>query len=173
MGDTLAKTPFISLKGEIMGRNKQPIDILVQKGKKNLTKKEIEERTTNEIRADSDKVLPPRYLSTKQKKEFKLISSELIKVNLITNLDVDTLARYIISKDNYIEISAKMRETDVIIDDFINENYEKLQKIQDNYFKQLRNSAMDLGLTVTSRLKLSLPPVKPEEKKNKFGKFEN
>lgn len=38
-----------------MVRARQPVDLLLVKGKKNLTKKEIEERREQEIKAPDDK----------------------------------------------------------------------------------------------------------------------
>ncbi len=45
-----------------MARPRQPVDLLLFKGKKNLTKAEIEERKAQEIKAAKDKVKPPSYL---------------------------------------------------------------------------------------------------------------
>ncbi|MCY8385807.1 phage terminase small subunit P27 family, partial [Bacillus haynesii] len=54
-----------------MARPRQPVDLLLVKGKKNLTKQEIEERRKQEIKAPSDKVKAPSYLPKDLKREFK------------------------------------------------------------------------------------------------------
>lgn len=54
-----------------MARPRQPVDLLLVKGKKNLTKKEIEERRKQEIKAPDDKVKAPSYLPKDLKREFK------------------------------------------------------------------------------------------------------
>jgi len=51
-----------------MARPRQPVDLLLVKGKKNLTKQEIEERRKQEIKAPSDKVKAPSYLPKRLKK---------------------------------------------------------------------------------------------------------
>ncbi|MFC8150354.1 hypothetical protein ACFUP3_11670 [Bacillus paralicheniformis] len=45
-----------------MARPRQPVDLLLVKGKKNLTKQEIEERRKQEIKAPNDKVKAPSCL---------------------------------------------------------------------------------------------------------------
>ena len=42
-----------------MAGQKQPIDLVVMKGKKHLTKAEIEARKNSEVTAPNDKVKPP------------------------------------------------------------------------------------------------------------------
>ena len=55
------------------GRPRQPIDLIVAKGKKHLTKKEIEERKKQEVKAPADNIHAPDYLTEKQKKTFENI----------------------------------------------------------------------------------------------------
>ena len=150
------------------GRPKQPIELLEYKGKKNLTKAEIEERKKTEVKAPSDKVIPPNYLPKNLKKEFSELASELIEIGIMTNLDNDALARYLVSEVNYQKVSKKMLATSLgpkSIDDF-----DKLSKLQERLFKQARAAAIDLGLTISSRCKLVVPKKEeppattPEEK---------
>ena len=47
------------------GRNKEPVKLIIAKGKKHLTKAEIKEREDNEIKVDATNVTPPNYLSKK------------------------------------------------------------------------------------------------------------
>ena len=54
-----------------MAGTRQPIEVIQAKGRKHLTKAEIENRQKTEIKAADDQVLPPAYLSAKQKKRFK------------------------------------------------------------------------------------------------------
>lgn len=162
-----------------MPRNKEPVELILAKGKSHhLTKSEIEKRKKEEIKAPADKIKPPSYLNKSQKNKFKKIATELIDLDIMSNLDCDALARYLISLDMYIAISNKLQQTS--IDNIDINNYEKmaeqiskldnLSKIQDRYFKQCRMAASDLGLTITSRCRLVIPKT-PEPKKNKFDKF--
>ncbi|QKE74758.1 phage terminase small subunit P27 family [Arthrobacter citreus] len=143
-----------------MAGQKQPIDLLLIKGKKHFTKKEIEERKATEVKAPSDKVKPPAYLPSNLKREFKKIADELMQIGIMTNLDVDALARFLIAKNMYVKISNQLIDLDPI-----SEKFETLIAHQDKFFKQSRQSAMDLGLTISSRCKLVIP--KNDEDKEK------
>lgn len=52
-----------------MAGQRQPTDLVVMKGKKHLTKAEIEARKNAEVVAPNDKVKPPAYLTPEQKKK--------------------------------------------------------------------------------------------------------
>ena len=86
------------------------------KGKKHLTKAEIEARKNAEVVAPNDKVKPPAYLTPEQKKKFRKLSKELLAIKLIANVDCDALARLLIAQDQYIEITDKIRETPLMVD---------------------------------------------------------
>ena len=153
-----------------MGKQRQPIELIVAKGSKHLTKAEISERQAQEVKPITDNITPPDYLTAKQKKEFNTISDQLIKLKIMGNTDIDALARFIIAQDLYIHAVKQMRKTEVKNNpDF----FEKWSKIQERYFKQCRASANDLGLSISSRCKLVVPESKKETpKENKFKKFE-
>ena len=140
-----------------MGRPRQPIDLVIAKGKKHLTKAEIELRKSQEIKVDSDNIEAPPYLPNNLKDEFNAIAKELKKINIMTNLDVDTLARFVISKAMYLKLTSDiMKDTNLLQD-------VKVLNNQDKLFKQCRASAMDLGLTISSRCRLVIPTVEKEE----------
>ena len=50
-----------------MAGQRQPIALVQAKGKKHLTKAEIAERERTEVKAPSDRVTPPSYLTATQK----------------------------------------------------------------------------------------------------------
>ena len=54
-----------------MAGTRQPTDLVVMKGKKHLTKAEIEARKNAEVVAPNDKVKPPTYLTPKQKNKYQ------------------------------------------------------------------------------------------------------
>ena len=146
-----------------LAKTREPVELLVLKGKKHLTKKEIEERKNSEIKAKKDKIFAPKYLTKKLQEEFNEIAEELVEVGIFSNLDVDTLARFLVAKDMYIKLSKKLRTLDCLSDE-----YTKCLINQDKLFKQCRQCSADLGLNISSRCKLVVP--KPEEKKvNKFS----
>lgn len=158
-----------------MGNPKQPIDLLLVKGKKHLTKAEIEDRRQTEIKAPADGVSPPSYLTTGQKREFRRIAKELLALEIISNLDCDALARYIQSADRYVEYDRMVTEILAYNTDMkrMMENIGLLREyenLRDKYFKQCRAAASDFGLTITSRCRLTVPK-KEEKKENKYAKF--
>ena len=57
-----------------MPKNREPIDLIIAKGKKNLTKKEIRERKNSEIKVGYENVEPPSYLPEELKEEFNRIA---------------------------------------------------------------------------------------------------
>lgn len=161
------------------GNQKQPIDLIIAKGKKHLTKAEIEERRSTEIHTDYINVKPPSYLDEEQKEEFYRVSKILSDIGIITELDEDCLAHYLISNSNYIEYTKTLNELNTKL-----KNAKKLEKkkeymsqidlyltYQDRALKQCRACANDLGLSISSRAKLVMPQPKEEKKENKFAKF--
>ena len=173
-----------------MAGARQPTDLIIAKGKKHLTKAEIEERKAAEIKAPSDNVKPPSYLSKQQKKEFREIVKQLLEINLVTNLDCEALARLIVSQTHYREVTEQIAVTPLIVkinvptggknDDgsdimemreVVSGERERLMIIQDRCFKQCRQAASDFGLTVSSRCKLVVPKAPEADKTNKFSKF--
>ncbi|KAB2385874.1 phage terminase small subunit P27 family [Bacillus toyonensis] len=172
-----------------MARPREPVDLVVLKGKKHLTKTEIEERKAKEIKAPHDKVRAPTYLPKDLRRDFKKISDELIRIEIMSNLDVDALARFLIARKMYVEITNAMLELsplEEVVDvkkdqegNIISENrytisnsvYSDLLINQDKLFKQCRQASSDLGLTITSRCRLVVPKQTDEKPKNKFNKF--
>nr|UWI03165.1 MAG: terminase, small subunit [Bacteriophage sp.] len=172
-----------------MAGQRQPIELVIAKGKKHLTKAEIEERQRTEVKAAADKVTAPSYLTPSQKKTFKKIVKELRAIDLVSNLDVDALARLVIAQENYVAVTEEMKlqpltirmefkENDadgnpIIIErQVVNSTVERLALLQDRYFKQCRQGAADFGLTVSSRCRLVVPKADKETpKENKFAKF--
>ena len=88
-----------------MAGQRQPIELVVAKGRKHLTKAEIENRKNSEIKAKKDNIKPPKNLTKDEKKEFKKIADELIELDIMSNLDCNSLAMYIRAYKNYVKIS--------------------------------------------------------------------
>ena len=161
------------------GNQKEPIDLILAKGKKHLTKAEIEERRKTEIKTDYINVTAPEYLSEEEKQEFNRITTILLDIGIINELDEDCLARYLIENTNNVNNTKELR--------IININLTKAKKpekkkdilsqidlyltYQDRALKQCRACANDLGLSISSRARLVMPPAKEPPKENKFAKF--
>lgn len=152
-----------------MAGQRQPIELVIAKGKKNLTKEEIQARRDSEVKPIAENIIAPGYLTKKQKLEFDRIAGQLMKLKILGETDVDALGRYISAKDMYENAVRQLRKTEVKNNPF---TFEKWLNIQDKLFKQCRSSANDLGLSISSRCKLVVPEVKEAPKENKFTKFE-
>lgn len=153
-----------------MSGQRQPVELLIANGKKNLTKAEIKERRESEIKPVTDNITAPAFLTKKQKEEFYRISGQLQKLKIMGETDVDALARYIVANDFYIKAVKKLRTAEVQNNPVL---FDLWGKNQERYFKQCRSSANDLGLSISSRCKLVVPEANKETKKeNKFARFE-
>ena len=164
-----------------MAGQRQPIELVIANGRKNLTKDEIEERRRSEVQPCTDDIAAPSYLTAGQKKRFDKLAGQLQKIKIMGETDVEALARYVVVQEGYERVVKDLRSverqrpkgdaatleamlawTDVI---------EKLDKRLERYVKQSRSLAADLGLTISSRCKLVVPVKEEPEKKNKFAKF--
>ena len=177
-----------------MAGQRQPTDLVVMKGKKHLTKAEIEARKNAEVVAPNDKVKPPAYLTPEQKLHFGLLSNVLLAFKLLAYGVCDAVARLLIAQDQYIEITDKIRETPLMVDvpvyemrenpdtgeqervqvgtrEVVNGERERLMIIQDRCMKQCRQGASDFGMTVSSRCRLVVPKAKETKPENKFAKY--
>ena len=153
-----------------MAGQRQPIELIMTKGSKHLTKAEIEDRQNREVKPITDNIIAPDYLTKKQKAEFCRIAEQLGKLKIMGETDVDALARYIVANEFYVNAVKKMRTREVMNNPVA---FDAWAKIQERYFKQCRSSANDLGLSISSRCKLVVPEAKKDApKENKFAKFE-
>lgn len=151
-----------------MGRNKQPIDLVLAKGKKHLTKSEIQKRRNEEIKVDMTNVQPPDYLYKELREEFIEISQKLVSLGIMTELDVDCLAQYLISKKNYLTFTRKLNGSQRMNSI---PGMEAFLAMQHKSYQMCRQCATDLGLTIASRCKLVIPKAETEVKANKFDRF--
>lgn len=154
-----------------MAGKRIPIEIVQARGAKHLTKAEIKERQEREVKPIMDDIIAPTYLTKKQKEEFYKIADQLKRLKIMGETDVDALARYITSNDSYVHATKKLRTSEVKADPI---KYESWSRVQERYFKMVRSSANDLGLSISSRCRLVIPGANKEEtpKENKFKKFE-
>lgn len=153
-----------------MARPRQPIKLVQAKGAKHLTKEEIAKREAEELDVPiPETIKPPDYIADAPKlvEEFNDIAEKLIALKIMTELDADCLARYILSKQNYLHYTS-------LLNSAIRKNkvaeMAAIQTMQDKAFKQVRAAASDLGLTISSRCRLVVPQA-PVPKTNKFSRF--
>lgn len=136
------------------GRPREPADLIRAKGKKHLSEEEYETRKNSELQVPFTDVEPPDYLNDDQKVKFQDIAMMLLALGIMTELDTDCLARYVLSHDLYLDYTTKL--THLIAQGDISE-LRAIQTMQDKAFKQAQSSARDLGLTITSRCKIIVP----------------
>lgn len=140
------------------GRPREPIDLIKAKGKKHLTKSEYEDRKSQELDVPYTNVKAPPYLNAKQKRKFNDFAKKLVELGIMTELDIDCLARYVISHDLYILYTEQI--TKMLAEGVIDNT---MQNLQDKVFRQAQTAARDLGLTITSRCKLVIPTPPDDE----------
>ena len=142
---------------------RQPTDVVKAKGRKHLSKAEEAQRRAGEVQVERPKTVKvPKWIPEDLKKEFRTLGRKLLAAGLYTDLDADTLGRYLVAQHQYI-LAAQEAEQALSRRD--QEGADDWGKIQERYFKQARNCANDMGLTVTSRCRLVVPdaPQKGEE----------
>lgn len=140
-----------------MAGRRQPTALVEANGRKHLTQAEADQRRDQEVHvAPPDTVTPPRWLLKKYRAEFLEIGEILRAAGLYTDLDRDVLAQYFVLRDRW-------EKADKLAAKAIRECDEKLAKewtsVQSSYFKQARQCAEAMGLSVTSRCRIVVPQV--------------
>ena len=142
---------------------RQPTDVVKAKGRKHLSKAEEAQRRAGEAQVERPKTVKvPKWIPEDLKKEFRTLGRKLLAAGLYTDLDADTLGRYLVAQHQYILAA---QEAGQALSRRDQEGADDWGKIQERYFKQARNCANDMGLTVTSRCRLVVPdaPQKGDE----------
>lgn len=138
-----------------MAGTRQPTDVVVANGRKHLSVTEEAERRACEVQVPKPKTIKaPKWLPEQLKKDFRALGKQLLACGLYTNLDADTLGRYLVAQHQYLLATGEAEKALSMKDQ---KNADAWGKIQERYFKQARNCANDMGLTVTSRCRLVVP----------------
>lgn len=152
-----------------MGKIREPIKLIQAKGKKHLTKREIEVRENGEIVPCTEEIEAPKYLLAKQKREFSKIAGQLKKLKIMGETDCDVLAMYIVSKDEWNRARRLLNKV-YQEDEMDMERLRTFSGEVDRAYKRCILAARELGLTITGRCRLVLPKIE-EKKENKFTRF--
>lgn len=165
-----------------MAGPRQPIALVKAKGKKHLTKAEIEEREASEVQPCADEIVAPAYLTAAQKKRFDTLARQLQKINIMGETDCETLARYVTAQELYEKAvrdlrkiqTKRQKDSELTAGEMIMwaDALDKADKRIDRYFKQATAAARELGLTISSRCKLQVPVKEETPVANKFTHFE-
>jgi P27 family predicted phage terminase small subunit len=163
-----------------MAGPRQPIELIIANGKKNLSKAEIAERRASEVAPCTDEIAAPEYLTEEQTAHFTKLAEQLKKIKIMGETDCDTLARYVVAESLYeqavedLRVAHLQRPQNANVEELMlwTAMIEKMDKRQDRYCKQASTMARDLGLTISSRCKLQVPVKnEPEKPVNKFARF--
>ena len=122
---------------------RQPTDLVKARGKKHFSQTEEDQRRDQEVHVQPpDRAEPPREI--------------LRRAGLYTELDRDVLGQFLVARERWLRsdrlASAAIRARD-----------EKLAKewtaVQSSYFRQCRQCAEVMGLSISSRCRLVVPEV--------------
>lgn len=146
-------------------------DALKERRKKHLSQSEEAERRAGEVQVPRAKTAkPPKWLPEYLKADFRALGKKLIAAGIYTDLDADTLGRYLVAQRQY---TAAFRKVQDFLDEENLEEATGWSKLLEKYFNQARACANDMGLTVTSRCRLVVPQStgQPTEDDNPFLKL--
>ncbi|OYD12570.1 hypothetical protein CHR37_06410 [Bacillus velezensis] len=160
----------------LAGRKSKPAAVIEAEGKTHLTKDQLEERKEAEekLKPKNDKIKCPTWLDKDAKKEWKRVVKDLIALNLMSNLDSVALAVYCDAYSNYLKASKAIQENGTTIEytnatGNTNTVVSPHVQVQTKYAEVIRKQSSELGLTISSRLRLIVP--KKDENNNKFSEF--
>ena len=150
-----------------MAGPRQPTALVELKGKKHFTKAELEERKNAEVNADTDNIVPPDYLTKKQAGEFFALADELKRCEIMTNLDCDALARFVVARNDYADYVKLVRSIPKTVDNL--QELKEADKLKRGAFADCNTAAKELGMTISSRCKLVVPKKEESKPINKFA----
>lgn len=147
-----------------MSGKREPTDLVKAKGRKHLSRAEETARRDVEVPNTTPpgaKIRAPDWLPTDLRDEFNDLRRQLVDLGIFAKLDRDTLARYLIAHQVYLRATNYVQ---FALDKGDATKADKWSSVQNKYFKQCRDCANDLGLTISSRCKLVIPKAdQPEE----------
>ena len=134
---------------------RQPTELVVANGRKHLTRAEEDQRRDQEVHVPvPERAEPPKWLPKKLHDEFREIGEILRLAGLYAELDRDALGQYFLARERW-------QRADKLAGKAIREQDEKQAKewtgVQSTYFRQCRQCAEVLGLSISSRCRLVVP----------------
>lgn len=151
-----------------MPGKRQPTAVIKANGRKHLSKAEEAERLAHELHVPPpETVAPPKWLGKKHHAEFCQLADTLANLGLYTDLDQDVLAQYLQCRERWLNADKQAAKAIRAKDEKTAASW---TGIQGSYFKQARQCAEAMGLSVTSRCRLVVPQSsgQPTEADNPF-----
>lgn len=138
-----------------MAGKRQPTALIELNGRKHMTKAEEDKRRDQEVYVPPvETVTPPKWLPKRLHAEYCEIGALLNGAGLYAELDRDVLGQYFLCRERWMKADKKAAAA-------IQKNDEKLARewtgVQGSYFKQARQCAEAMGLSVTSRCRIVVP----------------
>lgn len=138
-----------------MPGKRQPTAVVEAAGKKHLSRSEADERLDREVHVPPpEQAVPPKWLPKRLHNEFREVGEILLAAGLYADLDRDVLAQYFLARERWLKADKKAAAA-------IKADDEKLARewtgVQGTYFKQARQCAEAMGLSVTSRCRIVVP----------------
>ena len=138
-----------------MPGKRQPTALVEANGRKHLTQAEMDARRDQEVHVPPpEEVVPPKWLPKRLHHECREIGEILLAAGLFAELDRDVLGQYFLSRERWLRADKRAGAA-------IRDGDEKLAKewtsVQGTYFKQARQCAEAMGLSVTSRCRIVVP----------------
>lgn len=145
----------------MVGRHGTPSH-LMHLNKKNYTKEEMRERAEKEVDINDDNIQPSQFLPEELHERFYFLVDEMKEWGILSNLDGDSLSRYILADHKYWDIQKALEDLD-----YDDPSFTKLTNLEAKYFNQTSTLADKLGLNMVSRMKLEKKKDEtPQEEKS-------
>lgn len=93
-----------------MAGQRQPTNLVIAKGRKHFTKEEVERRLSREPRVSFTSIEAPEYLPKNLESKFYDYAYKLPDIGIMTELDEDCLANYLISHNLYLQYTNKISQ---------------------------------------------------------------
>lgn len=147
-----------------MPGSRQLTDLVKANGRKHLSQAEEAERRAAEPQVETPTVvIPPKWLAKRLHKDFLEIAQILLRSGLYTDLDRDVLGQYFVTRENWIKANKKAAAA---IRDDDEKQAQSWTTVQNTYFRQARQCAESMGLSITSRCRLVVPETKQKAENN-------
>lgn len=138
-----------------MSRQRKTADQIEYEGRNHMGAAELDERRDREVHIPpAEAVTPPTWLPKKLHDDFRRIGEILQTSGLYSDLDQDVLAQYFLCAERWRRADKKASAAIGRGDEAAAKNW---TTVQSAYFKQARQSAESMGLSVTARCRIVVP----------------